>query len=124
MNGASGGVGTLLVQACKALGAEVYGVCSGANQGMVKGLGANEVSSALGCEFWGVEETDGGRSSTTGNITRWKNIWRKDVASSRSMRSSTVRAAKPCTRTRRGTSSQRASSSPSSAAGRRAWCRS
>lgn len=42
--GASGGVGGFAVQICKGLGAEsVCGVCSGRNDEMVRGLGADEV---------------------------------------------------------------------------------
>ncbi|KAK4118564.1 NAD(P)-binding protein [Parathielavia appendiculata] len=43
VNGATGGVGSVLVQICRGLGAEVVAVCSGANAGLVKGLGAGEV---------------------------------------------------------------------------------
>lgn len=44
VNGASGGVGGLLVQVLKGLGAAwVVGVCGGANEGLVRGLGADEV---------------------------------------------------------------------------------
>jgi NADPH:quinone reductase-like Zn-dependent oxidoreductase len=43
VNGASGSVGSVLVQLCKVRGARVVGVASGRNEEMVRGLGVDEV---------------------------------------------------------------------------------
>ncbi|KAH8425108.1 NAD(P)-dependent alcohol dehydrogenase [Aspergillus melleus] len=42
VNGASGSVGSLLVQLCKLRGAKVVGVASGGNEAMVRGMGVDE----------------------------------------------------------------------------------
>ena len=43
VNGAAGGVGTYAVQIAAALGAEVTGVCSTRNAGLVRSIGAAHV---------------------------------------------------------------------------------
>jgi NADPH:quinone reductase-like Zn-dependent oxidoreductase len=55
VNGASGGVGVMLVQVCKWAGARVVGIASGGNEELVRGLGVDEVSAFL--------------RSTTGRLT-------------------------------------------------------
>lgn len=47
VNGASGGVGVMLVQVCKLAGARVVGIASGGNEEFVRDLGADEVSCFL-----------------------------------------------------------------------------
>lgn len=47
VNGASGSVGSVLVQLCKVRGAKVVGVASGGNEPMVRGLGADEVGTVI-----------------------------------------------------------------------------
>jgi NADPH:quinone reductase-like Zn-dependent oxidoreductase len=45
VNGASGSVGSLLVQLCKLRGAKVVGIASGGNESLVRDLGVDEVGS-------------------------------------------------------------------------------
>lgn len=47
VNGASGGLGAMVLQIAKGRGARVVGVCSGGNEEFVRGLGADEVGFVL-----------------------------------------------------------------------------
>ncbi len=57
VNGASGSVGSALVEIGKAMGAEVTAVCSGANAEMVRALGADHV-----VDYTQTSYTEGGQS--------------------------------------------------------------
>jgi NADPH:quinone reductase-like Zn-dependent oxidoreductase len=49
VNGASGSIGSILVQMCKLRGATVVGVASGGNEAMVRGFGADDVCYTSSC---------------------------------------------------------------------------
>ncbi len=59
--GASGGLGTLVVQLASALGANVTAVCSSRNVGLVRSLGADHVIDYSNTEFDQIEEPFGGQ---------------------------------------------------------------
>jgi NADPH:quinone reductase-like Zn-dependent oxidoreductase len=48
VNGASGGVGSVLIQMLRGMGAHVTGICSAKNEPLVRRLGAEEVSLSRG----------------------------------------------------------------------------
>ncbi|MCP9785974.1 NAD(P)-dependent alcohol dehydrogenase [Cyanobium sp. N5-Cardenillas] len=57
VNGASGAVGTAVVQLARHVGAEVTGVCSGANSDLVRSLGAAHVIEYTQADFTGNGQT-------------------------------------------------------------------
>lgn len=69
INGASGGVGTALVQLAKQLGAEVTGVCSSANVDLVKSIGADMVINYTQEDFTRQKNAYDVIIDTTGNVS-------------------------------------------------------
>lgn len=129
--GASGGVGTILLQICRGLGAEaVVGICSGASEELAKRLGAHEVSQSPGQtpgyfpSMRVTRATNGNetRLSITANTRPLSAISHPPSPTPNSTPSSTASAPRPYITTPLSTSSPTASSSPSSPAYLRASC--
>jgi NADPH:quinone reductase-like Zn-dependent oxidoreductase len=70
VNGASGSVGSVLVQLCKLRGAKVVGVASGGNEPMVRDLGVDEVGTVVNVAQG--NELIYNSSSTTANTDRFQ----------------------------------------------------
>jgi len=76
INGASGGVGTLAVQiAANVKKYKVFGICSGKNAEMVKGLGATDIINYKETNF--VEYAEGGKIDGFIDCVGYKETWTK-----------------------------------------------
>lgn len=86
VNGASGSVGSVLVQLCKVRGARVVGVASGGNEEMVRGLGVDEVFLSSPMDYRDNELIliEFSSSLTTARMTRYRITWPKSMVTSHS----------------------------------------